>query len=567
VNGVQQGEPQITNSEGVATFTHGLVTNAEYIMELKGPYYNITVHRKGFAGVPTQSASVVTTNQPYVWLSDMTLDNGPASQAAYYANHFRKTYWLDRLGYEWELPTRFPGNEYNDMTIQIYETEEETDCGSDDGAACATFDVGLINRERLNFWRDKVLDADVLYHEYGHAVVFDRFKDICGGVRLIGTDLAETDDYDEYSEGAAMDEALADYFAASFTDDPIIDSHNKHICHSVLGLPCYYTWRYRSDISKHKKNPSSGYHFKSDEGSRILSSALWHLRDIIDDATPGEAPITDHLVFGALNRMITDNNTLDAKYRFEDFYDAMVAVDQSNYGGQYASLIDEAFDKNNIINPVEFLPLYFPPGSGFWGVDGSLASVELSWNSVPGAESYEIKLASVSRGDGSIGIGGFAAVDTTADTTYVLHNRERNTEYLIAIAPIDSSGEVGYMCDPAYVPRLLPRTDKKFQEEPNAVDNSQGDWTGGRWLFSSPNPFNPETRINFETGSAGRVELRIYDVSGRKVRTFSEMFPRGVNCFTWDGSDGNGTRVASGQYFVVLEGRAWRARGKVLLLR
>ena len=36
---------------------------------------------------------------------------------------------------------------------------------------------------------------------------------------------------------------------------------------------------------------------------------------------------------------------------------------------------------------------------------------------------------------------------------------------------------------------------------------------------NAPNPFNPRTTIRFETPSADDVSLRVYDVSGRLVRT------------------------------------------------
>jgi hypothetical protein len=69
-----------------------------------------------------------------------------------------------------------------------------------------------------------------------------------------------------------------------------------------------------------------------------------------------------------------------------------------------------------------------------------------------------------------------------------------------------------------------------------------------------PNPFNPTTRIAFDLARDGHVSLRIYDVSGRRVRTLIDApLTRGryvgANAVVWDGTDEAGNRVSSGVYF------------------
>ncbi|MFQ5607078.1 MAG: FlgD immunoglobulin-like domain containing protein [Candidatus Zixiibacteriota bacterium] len=64
-----------------------------------------------------------------------------------------------------------------------------------------------------------------------------------------------------------------------------------------------------------------------------------------------------------------------------------------------------------------------------------------------------------------------------------------------------------------------------------------------------PNPFNPSTRIVFELDSPAEVDLVIYDILGRAVRTFAEgAFSAGKSELVWDGRDNTGTPVASGVY-------------------
>ena len=71
---------------------------------------------------------------------------------------------------------------------------------------------------------------------------------------------------------------------------------------------------------------------------------------------------------------------------------------------------------------------------------------------------------------------------------------------------------------------------------------------------ASPNPFNPSTTITFELPKAGRVTLRVYDVSGRLVSTLAEGdMGAGRQEVRWDATRRNGSRVPSGVYFYVLE--------------
>jgi cytochrome c551/c552 len=64
-----------------------------------------------------------------------------------------------------------------------------------------------------------------------------------------------------------------------------------------------------------------------------------------------------------------------------------------------------------------------------------------------------------------------------------------------------------------------------------------------------PNPFNPTTEIQFGVPWDSKVQIIIYDIVGRKVRTLVDnpMIP-GTYRATWDGRDDNGLGVASGVY-------------------
>ncbi|MGA9363722.1 MAG: FlgD immunoglobulin-like domain containing protein [Bacteroidota bacterium] len=68
-------------------------------------------------------------------------------------------------------------------------------------------------------------------------------------------------------------------------------------------------------------------------------------------------------------------------------------------------------------------------------------------------------------------------------------------------------------------------------------------------LSNSPNPFNPTTEMQFGVPRDSKVQIIIYDILGRKVRTLVDnpMAP-GTYKATWDGRDDNGLGVASGVY-------------------
>jgi len=101
-----------------------------------------------------------------------------------------------------------------------------------------------------------------------------------------------------------------------------------------------------------------------------------------------------------------------------------------------------------------------------------------------------------------------------------------------------------------------------------AVADGNGTRTA-RSLENRPNPFNPETRITFSIDRSGLVSIRIYDVSGRCVRTLAEReMPSGTHSLPWDGTGDGGVAVATGIYLCRLEQESARPMTlKMLLLK
>jgi hypothetical protein len=83
-----------------------------------------------------------------------------------------------------------------------------------------------------------------------------------------------------------------------------------------------------------------------------------------------------------------------------------------------------------------------------------------------------------------------------------------------------------------------------------------------------PNPFTSETSIAYSLGVEAQVDLSIYDVSGRKVRTLvSGPIPGGDHNVAWNGTDSRGRPVAPGIYLCRIEAPGRCMSRKLVILR
>ncbi len=83
-----------------------------------------------------------------------------------------------------------------------------------------------------------------------------------------------------------------------------------------------------------------------------------------------------------------------------------------------------------------------------------------------------------------------------------------------------------------------------------------------------PNPFNPETRIEFSLAKDEVVNLSIYNIKGQKIKTFKERyFSKGDNSVIWNGTDGDSNPCSSGVYFFKLDTGKEVQTQKMLLLK
>jgi len=83
-----------------------------------------------------------------------------------------------------------------------------------------------------------------------------------------------------------------------------------------------------------------------------------------------------------------------------------------------------------------------------------------------------------------------------------------------------------------------------------------------------PNPFNPQTTIQYHLARPGAVTLTIVDADGRVVRTVQrDHGSAGLQRYTWHGRDDGGRTVASGLYLYEVRHGSERVSGKMVMLK
>jgi hypothetical protein len=92
--------------------------------------------------------------------------------------------------------------------------------------------------------------------------------------------------------------------------------------------------------------------------------------------------------------------------------------------------------------------------------------------------------------------------------------------------------------------------------------------TTNRILAVAPSLFNRNTVIYYQVPRDGNVELRIFDATGRMVRTLAaKNLKAGNYTAVWNGSDDTGRKVANGIYFVRLTTPETSVKVKTVLNR
>nr|MBC8465879.1 T9SS type A sorting domain-containing protein [bacterium] len=132
----------------------------------------------------------------------------------------------------------------------------------------------------------------------------------------------------------------------------------------------------------------------------------------------------------------------------------------------------------------------------------------------------------------------FTDILVTGDYTFDVHY-EHNADPGFTNIPVSVSVQVG-----------LEETEQALPAEYNLSQNY-------------PNPFNPETKINYSLKSPGKVLLKVFDISGREVRTLvnGEKL-KGSYQVQFDASE-----LSTGIYFYSLKSGSYYSVKKMILVK
>jgi len=103
-----------------------------------------------------------------------------------------------------------------------------------------------------------------------------------------------------------------------------------------------------------------------------------------------------------------------------------------------------------------------------------------------------------------------------------------------------------------------------------SLSNSQESYVPEKFALHDnfPNPFNPSTVINYDLAVDGYVDLSIYNVIGKKVKTIvNQNETAGRKVTAWYGTDDAGNSLGAGMYFYRLTAGGKVFTKKMILMK
>jgi predicted nucleotidyltransferase len=186
-------------------------------------------------------------------------------------------------------------------------------------------------------------------------------------------------------------------------------------------------------------------------------------------------------------------------------------------------------------------------------------SVTISWTrgtdeqSGPNGLSYNLKISSVS--DGSIVMSANASPPAWSRQLSGPGNVQHNVSWTLRdLAAGDYVARVQSV-DPSYAASVFSvESYFSIRSDDIAIAVDEDLVTLTHQLASAyPNPFVDQTTIRFEIARPGPIELAVFDVTGRRVRSLrSELVETGVHMLAWAGETDEGIPVAKGLYLISL---------------
>ena len=380
---------------------------------------------------------------------------------------------------------------------------------------------------------DDAEDADVIWHEYGHAIMYNIIPSWGGG------------------ESGALGEGFGDYWAGSYS----------HSLNQWAPTDAQYNWVFNWDghntfwlgriLNDSRTYPFGGLEIHA--AGQIWSSALTGIA-------------------GDLGRTIADRLIIKSFYYLgsgttgPDAAQAILQADRDLYGGAHLqTLVYWLGTVKHFIDPAAVLPsITHTPFSGVQDERGPFAihATITSQNGLASGGAYVVW----GRGE----VFSDTAVMTPAQSpseyeAFIPGNGEPGVVryYIVAIDTTRAASTSPMNAPAAYYSFQTGQPQVSGVPDPHVVPLA---YSLGQ---NFPNPFNPSTVIGFDLPEAGHVSLVVYDMQGRRVADLaSDHRQAGHHSVTW-----NASGIASGVYFARLnvtntDGRAvYSSISKMVLIR
>ena len=83
-----------------------------------------------------------------------------------------------------------------------------------------------------------------------------------------------------------------------------------------------------------------------------------------------------------------------------------------------------------------------------------------------------------------------------------------------------------------------------------------------------PNPFNPTTQIRYDLPEDALVNITIYDIMGRSIRSLvNSKQTAGYRSIQWNATNDAGSPVSAGLYLYTIQAGEFRQTKKMVLLK
>lgn len=339
---------------------------------------------------------------------------------------------------------------------------------------------GTSNSFQIKIGGIYAMSSEVTYHEYAHDVIHDIYEGWIGG-------------------DGAMDEALADYFAADITGDHTYGGPQPDADpYAPAGEGVVIRFLHNSCTMDDYNGPwpcGSSPHSRG----RILSGALWDLRSAIGTEA-------SHILFDALQMA-------PRAHSFSELRDNYLAVDRVRNNGANAVLIEQTFYARKIGTPIA-------PGIPFITFTSS-GDPRLTWTDNSATEEgYRIERR-INSGSWIV-IAALPSGSTQyTDETY---KQCTNTVYEYRIQAYNSVGPsvspIGEIinCDTLYG---IVRTSSLTNLHDSTAPEEEIIRTGLEPIY--PNPGNAVVIISYALEDASPTQLSVYDVTGREVTVLTNL--------------------------------------------